>query len=62
MHNVIKVVFHFIQIIRMFQLSFNFTYIYDIAAEEQDQREGDGRPKPGRRVCSSCSGFLREPI
>lgn len=62
MDNVIKVVFNFIQIIRMFQLSFTFTYICDIAAEEQDQREGDGRPKPGRGVCPSCSGFLREPL
>ncbi|TKS66257.1 Neurobeachin-like protein 1 [Collichthys lucidus] len=33
-----------------------------ITAEEQDQREGDGRPEPGGGVCPSCAGFLRKPL
>lgn len=33
-----------------------------LLAEEQDQREGDGRPEPGRGVCPSCLGLLREPL
>lgn len=31
-------------------------------AEEQNQREGAGRPEPGRRVCPPRPGFLREPL
>lgn len=33
-----------------------------VTAEEQNQREGDGRPEPGGGVCPSCAGFLREPL
>ncbi len=36
--------------------------VFGVTAEEQDQREGDGRPEPGRGVCPSRAGFLREPL